>query len=580
MTGDLRDNCFSSTKDIVENADNSSEINGITGIQLVLLHKVGRMKKLYLPFPAEGRFRFKNSSGEADCSFIHFEAKGGKWFACCEEFAYFTTYERAVRSSVEIRDKLMLPLFNEGDQYILFSEYVSRDSYAYHNYFLTEDVTISIGRLPDNDICFPNSYVSGHHAILQFEENKWYIKDEESTNGIYVNGRKTQETELFAGDRVYIFGLNLVIGIGFLSISEGNSEIMVNVRKMRRIPVCQIISRLKKPDQSEKPRELFNRFPRRKYALNLPEIVIDAPPMSMNSNKIPLVLRMGSSIMTGGKAVLTGNVFTAMSMLVFPFLTQGYSEKQRKDYEQRRTEKYTEYLGKKREEIEEEAIREKQILNYNYQSLSEILSYPLDGKRLWERRKTDEDFLNLRVGSGDIPLMAKRIYPVERFDIDEDPLEQSMYALAEKPVFIRQAPIMTSLVEEPICGVLGERKAELSFVKGLLMQLAILHSYDEVKTVLLIELEELEQFEMVRYLPHAWDDQKTFRFIATNKAEAYKISEYLQQELELNNTPSGGRKLKDILKTRPYYVVFALSKQIFDSVEIFRDVLQEDENCE
>lgn len=86
----------------------------------------------------------------------------------------------------------------------------------------------------------------------------------------------------------------------------------------------------------------------------------------------------------------------------------------------------------------------------------------------------------------------------------------------------------------------------------------------------------METLEFVKYLPHIWNDQRTFRFLACDVTEAYSISEYLKQELEVDlDSP---RELKEILKQHPYYVIFALNKRIFDSMEILKGVLQLEEN--
>ena len=63
------------------------------------------------------------------------------------------------------------------------------------------------------------------------------------------------------------------------------------------------------------------------------------------------------------------------------------------------------------------------------------------------------------------------------------------------------------------------------------MQISVLHSYDEVKLIVIDEEKELEGMEFVRYLPHIWNDQRDMRFLATSEAEAYQISEYIKKEI-------------------------------------------------
>ena len=258
-------------------------------------------------------------------------------------------------------------------------------------------------------------------------------------------------------------------------------------------------------------------------------------------------------------------------------LNQKYTEKQKEEYEEKRQEKYSKYLSDIKLRIENEAEHEKEVLNQNYPRLSEVLLYTKDGRRLWERRNVDDDFLDIRVGYGTIPLIAERKYPERQFEMDEDNLLEAMYRVAEEPVGISNAPIMTSLVKDYVCGILGEHKLVHLFLARIIMQIAVAHSYDEVKLVLLTKEENLETVGVVRYLSHLWNDQKDFRFLAMSQSDASRISEYLKGKLDKDIQKP--RELKEILKERPYFVVIASDKKIFDSMEILKDVMKCDKNC-
>ena len=73
-----------------------------------------------------------------------------------------------------------------------------------------QDIVISgpsftIGRRPENSLCLANSTVSGSHAELICRENRLFVKDLNSTNGTFVNGRRIQDLEMLCdGDRLQI----------------------------------------------------------------------------------------------------------------------------------------------------------------------------------------------------------------------------------------------------------------------------------------------------------------------------------------------------------------------------------------
>ena len=62
----------------------------------------------------------------------------------------------------------------------------------------------SIGRSSRNSIILDDVTVSREHAILTLSDNSPYIKDKNSTNGIYVNNEIMQECKLKSGDKIQI----------------------------------------------------------------------------------------------------------------------------------------------------------------------------------------------------------------------------------------------------------------------------------------------------------------------------------------------------------------------------------------
>lgn len=73
---------------------------------------------------------------------------------------------------------------------------------------------ITIGRESDNDIVIDNKLTSRHHAIIQKIKDTYFLKDENSTNGTYVNSIKIPKDKYFRlniGDEITIGNMTLVI---------------------------------------------------------------------------------------------------------------------------------------------------------------------------------------------------------------------------------------------------------------------------------------------------------------------------------------------------------------------------------
>ncbi len=70
--------------------------------------------------------------------------------------------------------------------------------------------SFTIGRKPDNDIPLDNAAVSGHHCKMYESGGTWYVEDLNSTNGTFVNGKKTLKAGLKNGDTINLVKYSLL----------------------------------------------------------------------------------------------------------------------------------------------------------------------------------------------------------------------------------------------------------------------------------------------------------------------------------------------------------------------------------
>jgi pSer/pThr/pTyr-binding forkhead associated (FHA) protein len=70
------------------------------------------------------------------------------------------------------------------------------------------------GRDFDAPIFLDDVTVSRHHAEFTVEDQRLSVRDLGSTNGTYVNGRRTDGEQLEAGDEVIIGRFHLVVARG------------------------------------------------------------------------------------------------------------------------------------------------------------------------------------------------------------------------------------------------------------------------------------------------------------------------------------------------------------------------------
>jgi len=64
--------------------------------------------------------------------------------------------------------------------------------------------TLTIGRTAANDLPIDNLAVSGHHAKISYEGDKFVLEDLNSLNGTFVNNQRVRKSSLKNGDEILI----------------------------------------------------------------------------------------------------------------------------------------------------------------------------------------------------------------------------------------------------------------------------------------------------------------------------------------------------------------------------------------
>ncbi len=452
------------------------------------------------------------------------------------------------------------------------------------------EITVGSGRIP-RTLTYQNHYVSTEHLVLRFQGGRWIMTDEKSLNGTFVNGIRQTNAELKYGDLIFVMGLKMIVGNGFLALNNPEGRAVLHADALKPLIPETYTEEESDEELPETETQYFDRSPRFKRDITPAEIQIESPPSNGKGEEMPVILTIGpamtmamASMTTGIFAVInalsTGNVRSAipsiamsgsmcLGTLLWPTLTRKYQSKVKAEKEKLRRSSYNAYLEERRTDIKEKCELQCEILHENRISMEECEQRILNrSNSLWNRSIGQNDFLELRIGTGTIPMYGKLNYNAPRFSIQKDDLEAKMTELCESPNVLQDVPVAVSLLDESI-GIVGEKEQIRSFAVGLLIQLAALCSYDEVKLIVLYDRQDAEQLEFVKWLPHVWNQEKTFRFVATDAAEAKVVSEYLERiisyRLELSDA--------DLADEQPYYLIFALSKTLFQRVPCIRNLL-------
>ncbi len=552
---------------------------------------------IILPTKISGQFSFNAPNGK---KVLRIESVDNKWI-----LKTTSGYKLRVRdasdgsvadaASLELASKSLYPVKNAGSSadkiYILTEEYTD-DRIEFSPFTVPANCTLSIGNgKVRKSIAYDNNYVSSNHAVLHYSDGKWQIQDDGSKNGTFVNGKRIEYSDLNYGDMIFIMGMKIIVGKGFISINNPDQKVEVHSDEISPFQPPQFTAH-NTDEEEESPEELFfDRSPRFKRDIEEINMVIDSPPRENNQDEMPVILTVGpamtmamASMTTGAfaitNAVASGNFTSAiptvvmscsmcLGTLLWPTLTRKYTKKQKAVKENLRRAKYNEYLEMRRIDIKGVLEEQAQILRENNITTKECENRILTVQRnLWERSIGQNDFLNFRIGLGDLSMFGRLQYNERRFSLSDDILEDKMLELCEEPKILRNVPISLSLLDESI-GIIGERSDLNDFVKGLIIQLTALYSYDEVKLVVLYDKEDESEFGFVKWLPHVWNKDKTLRLIAASAEEVKSVSAHLERVFSYREEMNDA----DLADESPYYVVVTLSKKQFNRAEVLKNVL-------
>ncbi len=479
----------------------------------------------------------------------------------------------------EIVDKKKL---THGDLYSI--EYRNQEytalviDYCYadlsHVAYAMGDTPIQIGRSENSNIVINvNDAVSRNCAVLKKSNDGGYLlEDISGRTGIFVNGvLLNHATKLFSGDEIYIMGTTILYKDDTLWMAKSVRTNGLNVTKCLDV--------LSPTDGDE--RDEYARTPRIVRSREEGKIVIDAPPAVQKSKEIPFILQVGPSL-TMSMAMLVslgvaisnatngngnGSLLTSLAMafsmlagaVLWPVLLRRYNKKQEKTNEEYRKKRYSEYLKRKEEEINNLYDMTLRLLHETMMPAPQVLSEIVMKRQhqLWERMPQDADFLRIRLGTGSRDFQIEIQAPQKGFQLYEDALLDEGVALKDRYSIMKNAPVSISLLEKKVVGVFGDTA---TVFKSMVMNLASLHSYDEVKLVLVCNRNELKEYCWITDLPHLWSADRSLRYVATTKEEATELFSRLEEGLSSRGTEDEQQRYV------PIYIILVLDHTLIDDV--------------
>ncbi len=583
-------------------------------MQVMLIGK-NKVHKIVLPQVAIGDYWITDKNGDFEKKLVNIKGTGEYWKIRSDKYAEVLNPEeielnndkiRVLDSGKTVLEEVVLKEYNiygitvgaNKEFYLLCCNPV------YEKNFIRLEIKrlteITIGYSENNSIVYTNKFVSNRHAKILYNNGRWIIENLDKKFGTFVNDSPVlnQTTVLENGDVILIMGLKMVIIGKYLFINNPRFSMKYDKSMFREIDIeMEVNHELTATDENEKlyeEKDYYSKSPRIRNRIETEKITIEPPPKIDSKEEMPAALVLGSSLSMGvmmmistiqsidglasGNATKKETIFSIViavvmliSMLLFPILQIKFEKRRKKKYEEKRQKRYKKYIDSKIKEIDEIMAKQRNILYNNYSSAEECSNIVLSrSKRLWERKIEESDFLEVRLGIGDVPLDIEIQYPEKQFTMEDDNLVDILNTVANKSKILQKAPIVLSLVENNISAVISQSEQSIqNYMKNLILQIVTFQSYCDLKLVFLMKEDKEKKWDYIKMLPHVWSNTKDIRFFTDNYEDMKEISRYLEEELsERKNNQE-----KDYKEYAPYYLIITDDYKIIENLKIINEIL-------
>lgn len=537
---------------------------------------------------------------------LHMEVIENCWqFLFSENYNIEDTINHKKYFGVGLKDGALLTIILPNQEHIsIMVDETESPFKVFEKYDMRGIDNITIGRGDANDIIYnTRNLVSGEHAVIHQTSSQCVIEDK-SSNGVFINAKRiVRSKQLEFGDCINIFGLSLVYLGNVLAVSSKNERYQVNYEKLKKSQVEELQGLAVHSINDFNEKILYHRSPRQIYKIDDSVMEIEAPPQPKLMNKksigmligpsmtmaLPMLLGCGLTIYStkvsgnaGSTFMYTGLVTAISSAVIGTFwaiLNLRAEKKKNREEELHRFEAYGEYLIKCSNEIKEKYEKNTNNLNAMYFPAEECCKYDSDNSLLWNRNSNHQDFMNHRLGTGDIPFQVEIKIPKERFTLINDSLAEKPSMIQQSYQELHQVPICVDLKEHRIIGIVGgaKKKGAVDIMHNLVTQIAVSNCYTDVKMAFIYDegKDDSGDWEYMKWLPHVWSDDKKSRYMAKNPIEAgdvlYEITKILRARSE-NRLSISERKGK--LQT-PQFVIFLSEPELLEGELIAKYITDE-----
>ena len=456
--------------------------------------------------------------------------KNGMWQLVCSDNVYIDAGDvrKLVSTSLKHGDTFTVK-YQNSDQEVFKAEFLYDFDNGKKNYDRIIDVSgvsnIVIGSASNSNIVL-NSQYAQNDSIALHNSNKGFLVllINQCSCGVYHNGKKAVNKEAIKnGD--------------FFSIADFSFYYKNGKIKTEKTVGVNGLSYRDKQSRINYPK--FNRNTRVNIVLDDEKIeVLDPPakPQKPKTNWLTRLLPSGVMVIMGIAMVAVSPFMLVSSALgiVTAIMSIVEGKKDFKKNSEDRITKYNAYIENKKQEITTERSKEQEALEKIYINADvEKQYFATFSSHLFERTKDDEDFLCVRLGTGDIEAKKEINYKKqERLEVEDD-LQTKPEEISKEYKYVHNAPIVCNFKNSNAVGIVGEEKYRFEIMKNMMVDLCARHFQSDVKLFFVAEKKNKQKVYWLRMLPHVYNDAIGIRNIVCDDEGKNILFEYLYKELSI-----------------------------------------------
>lgn len=314
----------------------------------------------------------------------------------------------------------------------------------------------------------------------------------------------------------------------------------------------------------------YRRTPRMVYELPDEKVQLSFPTQdSQGSNRSlwliilpPLVMLIVMGLVA---FLIPRGIFIIVSLVMFmttlvTSTVQYFKDRgNQKKSKERRKRIYSNYLHSKRQELQQLADKQKDVLEFHFPAFERMkyLTTQLSD-RLWERTMESPDFLQFRLGTGTVQAsytISSSASDMSNREMDELLEESQKLERAYKN--LSNLPITANLSEGAI-GLIGKDRVLKNELHQLVGQLAFFHSYHDLRFVFIFDEQEYKEWEWMKWLPHyqlAGSHAKGFIYNERTRDQLLSSLYEMVRERDLEEE-------KEKIRFSPHYVFIVTNQQL------------------